>query len=609
MFQESMKFFQLVPYCLLSLYSCAEVSNARPEDSIFNRIPPDVLNIISSYLKNPFMTLGSLNRYCYYNFPIKSFLMDNFNVIPEFLTPDVRENEPELKLLLPFLRYANKPETFLYEALKNEFFNENKFNVLLPHLMKYFSRFNSTLTFSEVETFAFSKRTNFDRILECEPNIDNILQHMSYESVVCIQRYIQSNPLPFLKYKQTFELKPDLQEFITQWNKAAFALNLPDEYYFGSPCNFFKSLSKSEIFLIEILVPSHKYREVFDRINCLIDNSIDPEYNAVSVYRLLNSIRFGPDDPDIYEQRIKSGLFLKDETALICFCASLGNKIDLFKKLLSQTQSIFIYQPSELSLMSRIYFIDLPLALFKIVSDLHEHSDESFKEFIYNNTPFIQLVSKYYQIVSFQWIGSKVEIVFETLLTEIPHQIVLNRTFDSKFLFDISSEMIKTSMAFRNGRLFQNFLFNLLENPKFEELRSFGMQMFSKNMINGDNLKFIMKSKRIQKLLRKHFDYRFQIDLKELLKVVEEPVVPFGDMIRLSDADTSCLSQFKTYLQLERLETLLNISVDDLLKAPYRYFKYRHVYWYLIKKGRKLPEHLTERNRKFLQIDFPTITF
>ena len=42
--------------------------------------------------------------------------------------------------------------------------------------MKYFSCF-STLEFSEVETFAFSKRTNFDEFFECEPNIDNIQTH------------------------------------------------------------------------------------------------------------------------------------------------------------------------------------------------------------------------------------------------------------------------------------------------------------------------------------------------------------------------------------------------------------------------------------------------
>ena len=68
----------------------------------------------------------------------------------------------------------------------------------------------------------------------------------------------------------------------------------------------------------------------------------------------------------------------------------------------------------------------------------------------------------------FNGFGSKVEIVFETLLLEIPHQIVLNRTFDSKFLFDISSEMIKTHWHSKRS-LFQNFLFNL---SRIRNLRS-----------------------------------------------------------------------------------------------------------------------------------------
>ena len=91
--------------------------------------------------------------------------------------------------------------------------------------------------------------------------------------VLCVYSVVHSIEPQSFKFKKHLNLNPIYPEFKEKWNKAAFVLNLPDEYYFRSPCNFFKSLSKSEIFLIEILVPSHKYHEVFDRINYLIDNS------------------------------------------------------------------------------------------------------------------------------------------------------------------------------------------------------------------------------------------------------------------------------------------------------------------------------------------------
>ena len=60
-------------------------------------------------------------------------------------------------------------------------------------------------------------------------------------------------------------------------------------------------------------------------------NDLSDETEA-DFYSVLNLIRFGPEDHDIYETQIKTKLFSNEQLLLLCHCASLANKMDVFRK-------------------------------------------------------------------------------------------------------------------------------------------------------------------------------------------------------------------------------------------------------------------------------------
>lgn len=126
--------------------------------------------------------------------------------------------------------------------------------------------------------------------------------------------------------------------------------------------------------------------------------------------------------------------------------------------------------------------------------------------------------------------------------------------------------------------------------------------------INGENLILIIKSADFfQKLRDQDIRIAFTIDLKELLKVVDDPVPFLGDKLSLNMENLDCLHKFKRDEQFERIETLLGIRIDQLFtKLPknYSYFRYRSVFRYLIQNGQKLPDNLPQNTLDLLKADF-----
>ena len=72
---------------------------------------------------------------------------------------------------------------------------------------------------------------------------------------------------------------------------------------------------------------------------------------------------------------------------------------------------------------------------------------------------------------------------------------------------------------------------------------------------------------------------------------MDEPVLPMANHIDLDLEDASEICKFRTPEQLERLETLTGRSVAEILRRfeTEDYFKYRHVYNYVLQQGQSIP--------------------
>ena len=580
----------------LSLYSCAEVSLQAKG---LNAVPPIILHIIGSYLKNPVAILGSLNRHFYSTYPVKLFLKDHMD-IPELLTSDVKENEPELKHLLPFIRFSKNPD-HLYQALRNEFLTTDNFNTLLPHLMNYFYRFkgNDAFQYDHKEKSNLFQRKNMDRILECDCSIlKHFLPYISDEGILNNKSRIQSNP--------------ELMEEIQNQRNSLLSLHreFPVGIFLGSDIKYFINLRPSYIFLTGSLVPKDKYTEMFNAINSAINEAsseIRHEY-----YYLLNLIRYGPEDPNIYNliEKLKSRQFRSYEMVLICCSASLADKMDLFVQLLPETSQKIISCSHTLYIPYHSGDKKLPISFYKFFFDLHEYSGEGLlRTVLYKETIFDTIVAKFYKVVSLDWNKYEVKILFEPKIelfdSGLPQQLLIRRTRPFDFLRKLPSKF-----TFGNSAIFSSYFFGIFNDLELSCSRFVSIE----ELFHGENLKFIVESIPVQNLLRSKLCSKskcyppLEFSLKALLKVVDEPVVPLGDLIRLDRTRNIDLYDFKTDLQLERLEILLGINVVTLLKhLDDDYFKCRHVYSYIIRRGQK---HLLKRrvsDDKLFEIDFPGI--
>ena len=66
---------------------------------------------------------------------------------------------------------------------------------------------------------------------------------------------------------------------------------------------------------------------------------LDMTMKQLKIYRLLNLIRFGPDNPTISRKRSKTCHLIFTWFVLMCRCTSLANKMDLFLKYSTRSES------------------------------------------------------------------------------------------------------------------------------------------------------------------------------------------------------------------------------------------------------------------------------
>ena len=604
--------FLLGSLAILNLISCAEVALTRKcetsESAItLTDLPKEILHHIGICLNNPFLNVGSLNHLTvgvFDSFPIKTVLFERLH-LPDFATDDIAYNEKELSLILSLSRFYKFGhfKRFIY----NELFYKNKFHVILPNVINYLLRLNQ---YCVAEILEVAKRKRYDVLFRNEAALFKKYAYLileNFERVQDILTYCRRNPETFEHIRNHLLSTNDSKrlDYLRYWNLAALVSNAPDELFVDFHKSFFESDDFKPVLWHDIVIPESFYPTIYERINKVI-----PLYS--DYYSYLNIIRFGPEDPDIYEE-LKDSCFSNMQLFLFCQCASLSNKMDLFYKLLPKIESL----PKLLSLkypngLPQIRFKHLELQKFLLDIRNSLFISETVRQEIYRNTYFVQLISKFYRVFAVDWSKSDLTIRIEFRLPtgsmnrDIQDILIVNLQYEnikelSGFIFKLPS-----LMTFYNFPAFHKYCLKYFRS--FEELVDF-------LLINDENLNLFAHSEENSDSLRQGFPQfpdinpRLIVKAGNWLKVVDEPVVPIHDIIRFSISDLKHLSQFMANEQFERLEVLLGCSISKLLVAEADYISNRRIFRYIIEKGEALPKGLPEITRILIEIDFPGIKF
>ena len=593
----------LASICVLSLLSCSKANDS----SNLEKLPSELLRIIAIYLENPFLNLGSLSHHFIIVFskdlPVKFFIKKRFN-IPELIDGDVDDNERELKFILSFSRY--KSPDHIYQVLRHNFLNRNKFDKLVPQLMKYFGRmYPERRSGSEEEMYAIIEHKKFSYFFQSNPPLFNVNASWILEDVKRtkdLQEYMLSHPDHFEYIQKYFEsiAYTENNGLIRRWIITALATNMPDSFIFGFIDNnvLITSLNSMPSLWKEIFVPRMFYLDLYKKLNIMI-NDLSDEKDA-DFYRVLNLIRFGPEVHDVYETQIKPKFFSNEQLLLLCHCASLANKMDVFSKLLPEIMPEIVKDPF---LVDQKFVYDQNNMLFelhKFIIDVHEHANQSLRYFLCDRTQtrFFTILSRNCRIASIKWGKNEIEIEFNISTGAV------NQGFPMKVNFGLKSvprglllnflQNIPEIVEFESTEIFKRFLSDIMTEVSMSEFP-----------INSGNLKLIIKSESLLKHIPRN--WKLDVKLSNLLDVVNEPVVSLKGILQVRTNGKDNLTNFKTTEQLERLETLTGFSVNLMLYPESDYFKEQHAFKYLIETGQDLPKNISERTRELLKIDYPLI--
>ena len=602
---------------ILKLFSCAEVSPEKDEKDVkplsLDDMCPLILKHIGSYVDNPYASMAFLNRYFYsvfsIDYPVKRFFNERFNM-PEFVTEDVDDNEGELKLLLDhsrFIRYNNPRHVYL--AFRDELINGTKLNRLIPHFMNFSCRINRNVktSYSTYEVLALVKRKGFDLLFKDNARLfhrNSSFVLFEYECIQSFQEYILNNPTHLGHVPRYFRNYLQDVYYIRPWIVNALISNLPDKFIFVLP-EYMVLFFNSNLFWSETYFPKEMFPILFSRINNILDR-ITPNYKRSTsdrIYYLLNRIRFGTEDSGFYEKENLAYAFDPKKVELMCRCASLSDKKELFSKLIGHFDlNTKLYKLNQNAFESKY----LPITMHKLLFDVHEMPSILVdRASFYAGTNFLEIVSKYCRIVSIEWDGCTVRIQFkspyEAIAYGIPEIVNIQRKFEERslllnYLFTIPEQMI-----FDNAEVFEKFLMLFL-NEYFDKAAK----------IRSENLRYIAQSEHLIQLLRERNDPDnpiFIASLLEIFQFIDEPFSPLTDIVDPFDSRCSALMHYKSENRLLKLETHFGVSIADCLNSGLNYFDYRHVFKYLIKNRKDLPANLSNETKQLLEIDFPQLKF
>ena len=594
----------LLPISLmtLKLFSCAENSQKEtPKTGIKSVI--HLTNLFS--LWGPFTSFGSLAQYSHeeastdfvvVDFAVKRFF-NEFSHIPELVTEDVDDNEEELEYLLKYTKIADNAEN-LYQAFRGEFLYGNKINRLLPHLMKFIVRCNNDWS-RDVELIdALIKRKMFGFFFQGARLVfyDYIEKIFAdNETIKSLHEYVLSN-LSFIEH--VFDYFESLIYsnskkicYIRKWIQVAIYYNMPDFFIERYPTFLLETL-KSPGFWTTLIMPKSKYPELFERIGAIIIHHEFTEEER-GFYSLLNAVRFGPC---FHENHIHPAQFSIDRINLLCHCASLSNKHEIFEKLFRGNQRALL----KYNLLVG-YEENVPFEMHKYIFDAFRLMPLELHQYFFRQTNFMVVLSKYYLVSSIHWDHLTLSIEFQAPMEltslDFPSEVCFQYQFDFKHELMNQIYKIPLEMKFLDDLVFGKFILRYLSHFQADDCP-----------INGENLKFISKSPYIRTMLRDNFINftmnmpSFVVEFEELLKLVDEPTIPLDDFAQISIIDTKCLADLKTIEQFQRLETILGHNLACIIRSDFEYFKYRCLFKYLKESGAGELENISENTRYLMSI-------
>lgn len=394
-----------VQFFILKLCSCAEVSTTQHPSNAFEKVPLHVLHIIGSYVNNPYISLGSLNRHfhsAFASFPLKLAIKERFKFL-RIDTDTFDDNDEELKLLLDFSKFINSKH--IYQALRYQFYNGNHFRALLLNFMKYFYRRDSNAPeeYKQEDLRVLTRKNRMEIIFQFgyvnfQFYIASIL--FNRESIRCLQKYLLTNPT-HLNQVIDYLNKPILSlifpfQHFSDWNEIALKWNLPDRFLVGNE-NHVVSAIQPHTFWDDHNVPRSLYADLYERVNVIINNHM-PEDEKES-YLILNLIRFGPDVPDFYESRIKNS-DMRIYFGLLIEAASIANKKALLKELYSDHRYYFHDDYSFKYVEYGFKENDCnPIEKHKMIFDVHEFVKPEYLDQFYLDSNFIKVLSLYCRVL------------------------------------------------------------------------------------------------------------------------------------------------------------------------------------------------------------------
>lgn len=590
---------QLASLMILKLFSCTEMKS--PEGHLpLSDIHPRAASVISSYLDNPGSVDGHFSELYRADLASKRIFID----IPELIADDIDKNERELKfILLNFSKYTANPD-YLYHALRSEFLHGNKFDAVLPNLMRYFDRYQPVRCKTD-EIKVLIRNNKFDYIFHDAPDTLKTLTmvlHQDNNLIFALQEFIVANPAYIERIGEMFSSSWP-QYFLGKWINIALVSNMPMIIFEVVP-RYPRHIFSSPSIFTGIYIAEENYRETFDKVNVLINNShlCDEESSNErqrNYFRLLNWIRYGPEDPSVLDEiiRLNDGISRLEKLEL-CHCAVLAKKKDISDELWpSVLKNITIFTGT-----LRKYSIDGPLEMHKLIFDVHANY-EFIRQDLYLKTDFIDILSKYYR-VAFMKLNEGNDLIVEFKIavdadtSVFPESLMINYVVNSQ---DKLKKILK-EMTFDNADGLENFLMDFL--------LTFSGSTFD---VNAENLSLIMKSESIRGLIYQFMEMSIIphrpliVSFVELSKFNDEFDFPLSDIAQERPNEYFPLSNIKCIGQFRNIESLLGKPISTLMISHSNYFEVRHVFEYIIKSGQPLPHNISESTRELLKIDFPQI--
>ena len=306
--------------------------------------------------------------------------------------------------------------------------------------------FPSLNVFERLEPSRYKLRCNFssikvqmfDVLFQNDAALFNKFVHdiiCNEETIEDFQLYILSKPELLQHVKENLSLKSFAYEeyAIITWYHTAFILIcwepllwIPKLYdsglYYNAQNMVWNACSKSSLpwkYMKDSVWKLKKYHMIIKK----------------ELFRFMNSTDLAPDNPDVYDEQpesIKSKYTSMDRDNIILLfrCASLSNKMGLFRKLMECYRPLIL---NYASVMTNYIYKKFPLVFINSFSMCMKLSDFNDRQLIYSDSNLFTILSDYYRICSIEWNKDEatIKIEFKTNHNDarVPEFVTVDRIF------------------------------------------------------------------------------------------------------------------------------------------------------------------------------------